>query len=449
MTCAGGDPGGLRQHLRRGALLHDAGVLTTAEAAVAVITVAQGLLLARWLGPSRYGLVALVTAVPATVLALLSPDSVHATVRYLAQREAAGDPRGALGVIRLATGVDAAVGMATLVLVAASSPLVVHRVLHGEASGWLVVVAAAGMALAAPAEATGAVLFHARRFHFAAILRVAGSLVRAVLMVGLVAAGHGVAGAVAGGAIASAAGALATVLLGSREARRRWGGRWTAASTADLREHRREMLRFLAWTDLGGLLGTATKQLDVVIVGSVAGTAAAGAYRLARSLAGLVGHVVGPLQTAAYPRLAHGWAAAVDLSGHLRRHVRLGAALGAVTLAGIVVAGPAIRVLAGEAYAPAVPTARLLIASSAVWAGLYWLRPLYMAAGEIRFWVGISAVTVAGSVVAFGPAGAAWGAAGVAGVQLAATVGGHAVAVGRIANLLARQRAETAGRVAA
>ena len=237
-------------------------------------------------------------------------------------------------------------------------------------------------------------------------------------------------GAVRGAAAATAAQALAGLALGTVEARRRWGGWWPRARTAAAGRLRAELLRFLAWTDLGATLGTVTKQLDVVVLGWVAGPAQAGYYRLARSLAGLPGYAVGPLQAAAYPRLARQWAAGDEagLRRSLSDHARLGALVSSGVLAGVLVAPWVLRLLAGAAYDPAGPAARLLLAGSAVWAGFYWLRPLYMAAGRARAWVVISAASVAASLVAFPPAAHTAGATGVAAVQFFVPLGGHLVA---------------------
>jgi len=61
-----------------------------------------------------------------------------------------------------------------------------------------------------------------------------------------------------------------------------------------------------------------------------------------------------------------------------------------------------------------------------VWAGFYWLRPLYMAAGRARTWVVIASLMTSLSLITFVPAAHYWGSAGVASVIFAMTVTWHA-----------------------
>lgn len=416
--------------LRRGAFLRDAGALTAGNIAVAVITIAQGVLLARWLGPRGYGVVALVSAYPALVRTLLTPESLHATVRFLADREALGDREGALAVCKVAYLVDFAVGFVGLILVAASAPWAADHVLQGEAALWLLVLMAGALCLSAPADAATATLMHTRRFGMLASGRVIGAGVRGGLMVVLVAGGGGPTSAVVGAAAGSLLHAATLTAMAALEGRKRWGGWWPSADIAVLGSVRGEMLRFMAWTDLGSLLGTALTQLDILLLGWLVGITEAGYYRLAGSIAGLPGHLVGSLQSAAYPRFSSIWAERPSaMSSEVLRHVKLGVAAAIGGLACVFVIPSAVRVSAGTDFSPAVPMAQLLYLGSLIWLGFYWLKPLYMAAGEARRWVWISAAVVTITVALFIPSMLWWGGIGLASVRLASAAGNHLVAL--------------------
>lgn len=434
----------------RSAFLRDSGVLTAAGVASAVIAVVQGVLVARWLGPAAYGVVALVSAYPSVVLSLLRPDSPHATVRYLADRDTAGDPHGALAACKLAHTVDVGVALLAFFAVAVTAPWAEHHVVRAGGAAGLVVLTAAALVVASPAEASTAVLVHARRFRLLAVEQVASAAVRSALIVALVASGRGATGAVQAVAIATVFHGVTLAVLGGREAKRSWGAWWPAVRTRHLGRLRFEMLRFMVWTDLGGVLGTVTKQLDVVLLGWLSGAAEAGIYRLARSIAALPGYVVGPLQAAVYPRLAGDWAASgwESMRETLRRHVQFGAGLAAAGLVGVAALPPVVRGLAGDAYGPAVGVSQVLLAASLVWLGLYWLRPTFMAVGDVRAWVAISAAVVAGSLVAFLAAAMLWGAMGLAVVQAGAALAGHGVALRRLRSRCASRAANVApGRI--
>ncbi|HVF31588.1 MAG TPA: lipopolysaccharide biosynthesis protein [Acidimicrobiales bacterium] len=418
----------------------DAGALTASGLVVAAIVIVQGVLLARWLGPRAYGAVALITAYPALVLALLSPESPHAAIRYLADRDAAGDVAGSLAVCRIAYLADLAVGAVTLLVVAATAGWAGEHVLHLDGAAGLLVLMALGLLVASPAHAATATLLFARRFRTIASEQVANAVVRSALMIGFVAAGQGEVGAIRGAAAGYVLHGVVLAALASVEERRRWGGSWLFdGDTRRLGPRRREMLRFLAWSDLGALLGTLTKQVDVLLLGWLAGPSEAGFYRLARSVSGLPGYLVGPLQSAASPRLAQVWAAGEPLAAALRRHVVLGAAFGSAGLAMLLVVPPIITGMAGAAFLPSVTMAQILLLGALCWLAGYWIRPAFMAIGEVRAWVGISVVVVAVSLALYGPAAAAWGGVGVAVVQAVVSgFGGQALATARLRRHLAR-----------
>lgn len=409
--------------------LRDAGALTASGVIGAGIVVIQGLFLARWLGPRGYGTVALVSAYPAIVAAVLSPDSPQATVRYLAQRDAAADRAGALAVCRVAYLADILVGGVSLLLVAVTATWAEGHVLRVDGTAGLLVLMAVALLLASPAHAATATLVHARRYRVIAVEQVLNAAVRSALMVAAVGMGQGPAGAVRGAAAGYVLHGISMSILGVAEERRRWHGTWLRADTAELGRARREMLRFLAWTDLGAFLATLTKQVDVLFLGWFVGPAEAGYYRLARSVAALPGYVVGPLQSAAYPRLAKSWSTGGDLRTELCHHVRLGIGLATAGLVGVLLFPVVIPLVAGAGFQPAIGIAQVLLLGSLAWIAGYWLRPMFMAAGEARAWVTISAVVVAVSLVLFAPAAVLFGGIGVALVQaMVGGVGGHALA---------------------
>jgi O-antigen/teichoic acid export membrane protein len=432
-------PGEITARAFRSTFLRDAGALTVSNVVAAIIAVVQGVIVARWLGPRNYGVVALVTAYPAVALALLTPDSPFATVRYLSDRDAAADPTGALAVCKLAHLVDLAVGVAAFGGVAVTAGWAQQHVVHFQDGASLLILTAGAMAIAAPSDASTAVLLHGRRYRLLAIVQIAVAAGRAVLIIALVAAGQGPVGAVRGAAAAIALQGVATVVLASLEAKRRWGGWWTRPRTAGLGKLRREMLRFMAWTDVGALLGTVTRQFDVVILGLVQGPTEVGYYRLAQSIASLPGYLVGPLKAAVYPRLTTFWAARrrEELRAAVRRHAVFGTGLAAAGLLALPALGVPVRAFAGQRYGPAIGVAQVLSVGSLLVLACYWLRPLYMATGEVRIWVAIITAVSAVSLAAFVLAGAAWGAMGIAIAQLAAAVIQHLALASRLGKMLA------------
>lgn len=426
------------RRLARSTFARDAGALTVSGAVAAVVVTVQGILAAHWLGPAGYGAVALVAAFPALILALLSPDSKHATVRYLADRDAEHDPKGAVAVCKLALFADLLSGAAALAIVAASAAWAQHHIVHLEGSAGLVVVAGLGLLVSMPVKVSTSVLMHSGRFRLVAVEQVLSTFIRSALIVVLIAGGGGVAGAVWGGTIGLALHSIVLGCLATREAKRRWDSPWREVRLQDHRALRAGMVRFLIWTDLGSLFRTIPNQLDVVVLGWLVGAQEVGFYRLARSITSLPDNLLVPLQSATFPRLAR---AAVNgrrhaMSATLGRHTVLASALAAGGLVGFVILPFAVRIVAGDAYVGAINMSRVLFLASIVSLFFYWLRPFYMATGQVRAWSTILAVTSLGALALYVPAVNAWGGMGMAIVQVGIVVGVNVFALCRVGSIL-------------
>jgi PST family polysaccharide transporter len=196
---------------------------------------------------------------------------------------------------------------------------------------------------------------------------------------------------------------------------------WWTSRTTDLGEERRSVVRFLLATDGTASLSTVVREVDVLVVGSVVGTAGAGVYRLALSSVAPIGAIVAALQSALYPRLA----ASADALRHIRTRSQLvlgGAALGsAVLVAGLVLAPLGVRIIGGGEFSDAVGAARWVLAGGSVVLALFWVRPALLASGQARYLLLNSCVVAVSSVIGFSVGAHVAGVAGVAAARAAVT----------------------------
>jgi O-antigen/teichoic acid export membrane protein len=408
---------GFIRRARTSAFARDAGVLGASQAIAIAFAVVQGIIVARILGPRSYGIVALIAGIPALVYVFFDIRSVDAAVRYLGEFAGADRDAEALAFFKLTILADIVVSMVALAVVAGSSHWAAEHVARDRTVAGLLVAYALGIVCHSPAIGSSAVLMTVGRYRTLAGLTVVVSLVRAALIVGLVAGGLGVAGAVLGGAMAQATEGMLLLIAGSRISREVWGSGWMSADLAPLRPRYREILRFLFWSDLGSLLGLITKQLDIVVVGYFAGPTQAGYYRLAKSIGSLPGVVISPLQNVTYQRFARLRAAGVEELRTALRRVAMVVALplAALTILVIPAVPVALRLVAGPRYAPATVAAQVFVALSAVWMLTLWLKPIALTLQEVRGWAlaaGLTAMlSVAGFLLvtpAFGFEGTAW-----------------------------------------
>ena len=101
-------------------LVRDVGVQTAANVVDAGLSVLQGMVVARRLGPAGYGVSALVMMYPGVLFTFLDPRASDASIKYLGEFASRGERERASAMCTLGYAVDLATALAALLLVAAS-----------------------------------------------------------------------------------------------------------------------------------------------------------------------------------------------------------------------------------------------------------------------------------------------------------------------------------------
>jgi O-antigen/teichoic acid export membrane protein len=165
---------------------------------------------------------------------------------------------------------------------------------------------------------------------------------------------------------------------------RRW---WTVPIRA-LREERKQLVRFVGFTNLAALLKVLQSHLDVLLVGYFLPSTSAGYAQLARWITDAMRFLAGPVNTAAYPEYARLWDKrdAPEIRRVTRSLFGFTTVLAAGALAVVVVgAAPAIRHLAGAEYAPAIPVVYWLAIGTALEIPTAILHPMLVASEHIAW----------------------------------------------------------------
>jgi O-antigen/teichoic acid export membrane protein len=375
------------------------GILTVANLAGAALSLIQGVLIARWLGPESYGVAALVMSYPDLVYTFFDARSSDASVKYLGEFHARGERERAVAMCKVGYLVDLAMVITAFVVVLATASWAARNIAHCPDVAWLVLVYSAALVPRALVGTSYAMLVTLARFPLIALLDITITVLRTGVVLGLVLAGWQVTGVIWGNAAATIAAGALYGLVGYVLARRAWGASWLQGRWSDLKGYRPAILRFLAYNDLNALLGMIPKQLDVVLLGYFRNPMEVGYYRLARSFANVVSYLVAPLQSVTYPELARLWGSG-DRQG-LRRRLRqltwqVGVPLAMAVLLGTAFVPFLLPPLVGVAYRPAILATQILLVGSAIWLALFWLRLIYFVADRIARWmVGISVYSAA------------------------------------------------------
>jgi len=418
---------GLRQRIGR-KFAKDMGILTISNVASATLGLLQGILVARWLGPEKFGVAALVMSYPAMLFAFFDARTNAATIKFLSEFKEKGEIPKALAVCKLGYGVDLAVALLTLIAVMATAGWAQDRIVHAPGMAPLMIAYSLAFLPEAFAGTSRAMLSVLGRFDTIAWSGLLSTGVRVAAVCGFVLAGWEVAGVIWGNVLGKLALAGLCCLPATSKARKEWGAFWFWAEWKNLSGLWKGIFRFIIYTDLSQLLGMFSRQMDIVILGYFRGPEEAGYYRLARSLARGAGYLVHSLQTVAYPKLARLAAGVREVA--FRRSVRqlalqAGAPLAGLALIPIPFMPVLVPALVGDAFEPSVIAAQALLVGSAFWLAFFWLRPTFMALGEVKAWFQMGTMTVAVRVGGMVLTSYLWGYVGLALWVMATRALGH------------------------
>ena len=311
---------------------------------------------------------------------------------------------------------DSALGFGALAATIAVSPWLTDSLLDVDNGSKLIIGFAVGVALRGPIAAGNDVLAALERFSTVAITRALGAISRLVATAAFLAADPSVESVLIGFVIGMSIEAALTIVAAHRHSRLRLGGSVFTAGLSALRGQRRELARFIAYSDATGFLRVIGSQADVLVLGMLAPTAEVGSYRLARQLIAPALSLIVPLQSVLLPELArlHSERPGAARDSAIRAGRRFGLPAGLLFLLGIPLAPLLISVAGGDEYGSAVGPTRWLMALGALWAMTFWVQPLVIALGRVRAWAIVTALGALVTIAGFWVLGNAFGASGVA-----------------------------------
>ena len=379
---------GIRRTLREDGtlrtVLKNTGWLTGSSGVIMVLSLLQGVLTARLLGLTVWGMLAVAMSFSMVSAKLLSFRMNSFVVKWVTQLIESDTARAATA-FKLALAADVATALIAFALVE-------------TLSGWGASAFAKNPDFVGVFRFVGLIIvFQAGRESLLGMLQVnrdfrvlsfvqAGCQVATVCGIAVVyLAGWGLSGVVA---VLVGAEALTAVLLwtiGLRAARVVLAHGWMGSKLVRLGELAREMWGFAILTNISGTLSLVQGEGDLLLLGFLSNPMYVAYYKLARSMAQVVSLPMMPLVDATYPEF--GSAAARGKWGDIRRLMRRGSKLAATwyipaCLGAVVVSPFAISVLYGTAFSPAAPVLDVLLIGVAVDGLLFWTTIALLSMGE-------------------------------------------------------------------
>jgi O-antigen/teichoic acid export membrane protein len=363
-------------------LTKNAGVLLGGSAANAVLALLAVALTARALVPAHFGALVVIQSLVNTVNVSVNFQSWQALIKHGAEHLAAGDRRGLEELVKYTVVLDGVTALlGTLVAI-----VVVQLV--GHWAGWQaeVIGLATLYCVVVLFDLSGTPIGVLRlfdEFRLYALFEVVTGLVRFFGVLVAWAWGADLAGFVLVWMSTQVAGSLALIWMGQRTLSKRGYGDWWRAKV----RHRREVVRFMVYTNLKGSAGVPTKYLDVFLVSAVVSLEAAGVYKVLTQVAQIFTRLGNPIYQAAYPQFAQLIAAGKDRKA-VATAMRSGLViLGLMILVGVVVVPSSswwLPMIMGDGYPIAAGAVYLFLSTMALSTVFISLTPLITAMGRVR-----------------------------------------------------------------
>lgn len=173
-----------------------------------------------------------------------------------------------------------------------------------------------------------------------------------------------------------------------------------------LLQYNKGLLKFLLNVNINVIARTSTQRFDVLLLGALLGPAAVGMFQLAKRV-GIAAQRLGrPLQQAVYPDIARLWARG-EVSRFRWIVLRVNLIMGSLGLIAFVILSlnmeAIVRLAFGEAFVPAVPIVIVQVLATTIFLTGNTMNPAMMSMGEDHRLVRITLVATAVFFAAFAP----------------------------------------------
>lgn len=372
--------------LRR--MVKNSGYLFSATGLSAALGMIQGILVARRLGVSDYGVLGAIILFTSVVNNFASFRMNEIVVKYVGQSIEQGDELRAAALFKLAALTEMLTSLLAFGLLALLAPLGARYLAKDAGLSGLFVVYGLVLVANLISESSTGLLQISDRFRRIAMLTTLGNLLTLALIVVVYLAQGGLAAVLLAYLGGKCLGAIGLSLGALVEARRRWGRGWQRAPLGLLRSQMGELARFAVSTNISASLSLITKDSELFWVSLFRGPLETGYYRLALTLSNLAQMPVSPLPQTTYPELSR--QAARGNWPAVRGLLRHGAWLaGGYTLAaGLflwVLGKPLIAWLYTPEFLPSYPALMILLVGFLAANTFYWRRVSLLALGRADF----------------------------------------------------------------
>lgn len=369
-------------------LVKNSGYLFSSTGLSAILSMVQGVLVARLLGVEYFGILGAITLFVSVVNKLASFRMSELVVKYIGEFNVTGDKTRAASVFKLASIVEIFSSLFAFVLVLLLAPLAATYLAKDPSTTNLFRL----YSLIIPAnfinESSTGLLQIYDRFRRMATINILQSLITLALIILAYLNQGGLAQILFSYMTGKIIGSLGISITAFLIATRQWGLGWWKTPINLLRERFKELANFGISTNISATISLVTKDSEVLWVSFFRTPLEAGYYKLALALANIVQLPVSPLPQTTYPELSR--QSAQNQWRNMRYIMRQGSILaGTYTITaalGLIFFGPLIiRYIYTPEYLPAYPALIILLVGLLFANTFYWRRAALLSLGRADY----------------------------------------------------------------
>jgi O-antigen/teichoic acid export membrane protein len=375
-------------------VLQNSAYLFSAMGVSAVLSMLQGILVARLLGVENYGILGAIIMFTSVVNKLASFRMDELVVKYVGHFTEIDDHRRAAAVFKVAALTEMVTSCVAYVLIWLLAPLgALYFAKDATTTQWFLIYGLIVLANLISESSTGLLQIF-NRFRPMAMLNVVQSAITLALIACVyLTAIQGtrvlfslspLLAVVLAYMVGKIVWAVSLAVLALVEAGRRWGGEWWRTPLDLLRQQFRELVRFAISTNLSASLNLINKDSELLWVAFFRNPTEVGYYKLALTLTNLIQMPISPMPSATYPELSR--EVARQRWASVRTILRQGSMIaGGYTLAAsltlLLLGKPLIAYVYKPEFLPAYPALLILLAGFLVAETFYWRRIALLALG--------------------------------------------------------------------
>ena len=387
----------LQQDALLGKVVRNSVSLFSSNSLSLALSVLQGVLAARLLGPAGYGLVGIIMGYASTVNGLLSFRMSEMVVRYGGEY-LEQDERGRLAaLVKAASLTELTVSVLAFLVVVVSAGLASQYIAKSPDTALLFIVYALGLLANFNLETSRGILQITDKINLEGVINLIQAIFVTAVILAAFFAGMGlefVLGAYLLGKVILGLGMFITAQV---HLRRAMGRGWLKASLSWLPAFK-EMAKFAVSSNLSATVILVFRESEVLWVGFFLSSEAAGYYKAAYAIISLLSVPANPLILTVYPEInrlivQRAWPRLKDF---LRKVTTISFGINLLLAVGLVLFGRWVLWIYGEQYVVAYPALMALLVGFVFNYTLFWNRPLLLSFGLPEY--PLKATLVAGSI---------------------------------------------------